>query len=324
MRTPLFFKLFPPPQFLLMHHAGLVISDDALRCLEYRLNAHGNYISKYGSEDLPDGLVESGDIKDEKKFNEILVQFAKKNRLSYVKVSVPEEKAYLFQTDVPGPDTSTASQNIEFKLEQNVPLSASDAMFYFDLMPPVEGTPAWRASVSVVARSYIEQQIALLSSAGLTAVGFDVVPRAAVRSMIPRNSSATQLIVHFMNHKVGLYIASGGVVCFSSTLPLESHEAKAGPSGPAIVSADILTREINRVYSYWMTREDVRFPISSIILCGRYAMVYENLLHNQNLNNIPSASIANVWTNSLNLDSYIPPISHDDSLLYAVASGMAL
>lgn len=324
MRTPLLFKLFPPPAFLLMHHAGLAISDDALRCLEYRLHTNGMVISKFGEEDLPGGLIEGGDIKDEKKFTGLLTAFVKKHKLSYVKISIPEEKAYLFQTEVPGPDTTIAAQNIEFKLEQNVPLSAADAMFYFDLMPPAEKGDSWRASVSVVPRAYIEHLIELLSGAGLTPVGFDVMPRAAVRSMILRNSNRNELIVHFMNHKVGFYIASGGVVCFSSTVPLESADAKSGPSSSALVTADILVKEINRVYSYWMTREDARSPISSVILCGRYATVYESLLHNQNLGVIPPANIGNVWTNSLNLENYIPPISHDDSLLYAVASGMAL
>jgi hypothetical protein len=118
--------------------------------------------------------VDGGDIKDEPQFVALLKEFATANALGYVKVSLPEEKAYLFQTEVPSANFSSIAQNIEFKLDQNVPLSAADALFQFDLMPKSVAGETLRASVSVVPRTYVEHHISLLREAHLEPVAFEV------------------------------------------------------------------------------------------------------------------------------------------------------
>src|SRR4051812_8434671 len=100
-RLPLFFKVFPPPKFLTMSHTGLDISDDAIRAIEYKVKPHGLVVSRFAKQALPPGLFDAGDVTDEKQFADILSTFARANHMSYVKVALPEEKLYLFQTDIP-------------------------------------------------------------------------------------------------------------------------------------------------------------------------------------------------------------------------------
>ena len=136
-----FFKLFPPPAFLTMPHAGLDISDDGIRCIRYDGSGHARRVGLAAALDFPVGLVDSGDVKDAVEFASLIKDFALKHRIGRVRVSIPEEKVYLFETEVSGTDTRSITQNIEFKLEENVPLSAADALFYYALMPggPVGG-----------------------------------------------------------------------------------------------------------------------------------------------------------------------------------------
>ena len=61
-----FFKLFPTPKFLDIPYAGLDISDDAVRCIEYSQARGGLAIHRYGTKPLPLGVIEGGEIKDEK------------------------------------------------------------------------------------------------------------------------------------------------------------------------------------------------------------------------------------------------------------------
>ena len=314
MHTSPFFKLFPPPKFLIMKHAGLDISDDAIRCIQYTPSSRGLAVEKHGAVELPDGLVDGGDVKDEKAFAEILKKFDDTYDLSYVKVSVPEEKAYLFETEVPKADVHAIGQNIEFKLEENVPLSAPDAVFYFDLMPGRAAGGSLRASVSVVPRTYIEKRLALLRQVGMSPIAFEIAPKSIARAVVPPGNSETWLIVHIMDRKTGLYVVSGGIVLFTSTV---GWGVRAGVADEA---AATLSREIGRVHSYWVSRASA--TIGRIMLVGRGALACERLVR-EAISGVP-VGVAEVWRNALNLDRYIPPISRDDSLDYAVAAGLAM
>ena len=163
-----------------MNYAGLDVSDDDLTYIEYAYHGNRRVLGKYGQVSLPAGVMEAGEIKDEERFTDILTKFVKDQKISYAKISLPEEKAYLFETDVPYGDWNTIHQNIEFKLEQNVPLSAPDASFSFDMLP-MQVNSSWRASVSAVPWSYISRMIDIFKSAGVIPVSFETTPRALTR-----------------------------------------------------------------------------------------------------------------------------------------------
>ena len=112
-----FFKLFPPPAFLTMPHAGMDVSDDGIRCIRYEGAIRSRRVDLAAGSDFPPGLVDGGDIKDAKEFTDRIKAFATEHHLNRVRISIPEEKAYLFQTEVFGADKQSIVQNIEFKLE---------------------------------------------------------------------------------------------------------------------------------------------------------------------------------------------------------------
>ncbi len=321
MRSSLFFKLFPPPTFLVMPHAGVDISDDGIRCIEYKRTARGLVISKHAYKELPSGLVSGGDIKDEKEFVSILGAFAKENNLTYVKVALPEEKAYLFQTDVPSADFRSIAQNIEFKLDQNVPLSAPDAIFQFDLMPQAVTGDLLRASVSVVPVTYVQHYTSLLREAGISPVALEVVPKAIVAAYVPPHSQGTHLIIHVMKKKTGLYIVSEGVVCFTSTIGWGSDDIQTADMSGA---PNPLVTELDRVHAYWVTRGDVQTGITEIVVVGSRAQECEAIIRARVGDTIAPSIIPDVWHNAFNIDSYVPPVTRADSLEFAVAAGLAL
>ena len=320
MRSSLLFKLFPPPAFLTMPYAGLDISDDAIRSIMYHRTFHGLVISNHASAVLPEGMIEGGDIKDEPGFLKLLTDFVKANGISYARVSLPEEKTYLFLTDVPSADFKSIAQNIEFKLDQNVPLAAPDALLQFDLVPSAVTGGTLRASVSVVPRVYMEKYIELLRAAHVTPVAFEVVPKAIVSAYGSSHSKGTQLIVHVMGRKTGLYIVSEGTICFTSTVSQGGGQSVS----VAADSSSWLTKEIQRVYSYWTTRSDVHSNISEIVVVGSHAAEFEELIHHQGGEAVPQSSVANVWHNAFDINTYVPPITKVESLEYAVAAGLAL
>ena len=291
-----------------MRFAGLEISDDAVRCLQYEPTIHGEVIGKYDEVKMPEGVMEGGDMKNEEVLKTLLKTFVQKNSLGYVNVSVPEEKAYLFQTDVVGQNIKDIAGNIEFKLEENVPLAARDAVFYFDLMPLDVSGGVLRASVSVVPRTYVEKQIDLLGNVGLSPIAFEVAPKSIARAAMKNIPGKTSMVVHIMENKIGIYIVSGGVVCFTSTFDVSNDEA--------------LSKEIDHTYEYWLSRSGIH--VNEIVLAGRKGLEYESGLASRlSFQNCP-VTIANTWLNAFELESYVPKMSKLESLDYIVVAGLAL
>ncbi|MEI6397099.1 MAG: hypothetical protein WCO48_03470 [Candidatus Taylorbacteria bacterium] len=320
MSASFFLKLFPPPEFLLMDHAGLEISDDAIRCLSYKESLLGRSgkrrIKHFMSVDLPKGLLIGGDTVHMDMLREELLKFKEKSGISYVKVSIPEEKAYLFQTEVPALAADSIYQNIESKLEENVPLLAKDAVFNFDLFP----SNILRASVSVVPKTYIEKMLDLLHSVGLKPLAFEIVPRSLARVLVPANENKTAMIVHIMDQKIGVYIVSSGIVDFASTV---SKDAIDSSDIPRATVEDTIAKEITRIYGYWVSRPDTT-TIHDILLVGNGAQSYEAGVRNAITSLALNVIVPDVWKNIFKHTDDLPPISQKDSLAYATVVGLAL
>ncbi len=316
MHTSIFFKLFPPPKFLSISHAGLDISDDAIRFIQYDRHGGSLAISKYGHVDLPPGLVDGGEIKDEKKFIDILSSLVRDNALSYAKISIPEEKAYLFETEVPSADNRSISQSIEFKLEENIPLSAADAVFAFDLLTREAGKPM-RASVSAVPKSYIERMIRLLRDAGIMPISFETVPRAIAR-IISEGAPGASMVIHCMARKTGVDVVSLRAVGFTSTINDGETESEIS------VYVDALAAEVRRVYAYWLSRGDiVGASIKRVIVAGADGERVAGLLR-QKVVDLVEVETADIWRAVFDTSSYVPPIERKDSPEYISAAGLAL
>ncbi len=317
MHSSLFFKLFPPPKFMVMKHAGLDINDDSISCLEFSGYLPGLKIHKHKSIDLAPGIIDGGEIKDDKSLVESLTKLDKELNLTYVKVSLPEEKSYLFQTDVVSTDPLVNAQNIEFKIEENVPLPVSDAVFYFDLLPMSVTGGKLRASVSVVPKAYIEKIVTLLRSSGLSPIAFEVMPKSIARAVLPKSLNESVMLVHIMNKKTGIYIVCGGVVCFSSTVSWGSQSDQS-------VDIKTLQNELIRVNEYWISHHPESSKLGQAILVGNDCGKYEGSIGESLAGSDLAVSVANVWTNAFSLDSYIPPIMKEQSLKFAVAAGLAM
>ena len=63
-----FFKFFPVPKMLSAPSFGLDISDESLKFAELVSTRRGLRTGRYGEREIPPGVIESGKIKDEKKW----------------------------------------------------------------------------------------------------------------------------------------------------------------------------------------------------------------------------------------------------------------
>lgn len=330
MLTTTFFKLFPPPKYINIPYAGLDISDDAIRCIKYSEGRHGYVLQVCGFRNLKPGIVQDGYIKDEPALIAELSSLKKELKITTIKASLPEERMYLFKTEVPDVDDDAIRQNIEFKLEENVPLPAADSIFFFDRLPDSLSNGKTYASVSVSPRDLVNSYLKALQSAGFTVVSFEIQAKAIGRSVVPRDSHDTRLIVNIMNQKTGLYIVSSGVICFTSTITWGGETVRGKKANEINNEVSSLKHEIERVCSYWSQHGSNsnnssvgNHSIKSIVISGRDSVIVSQV---SQLSPDPSivVSVADVWQNAFSVNHYVPKVAFEDSLDYATAAGLAL
>jgi hypothetical protein len=160
----------------------------------------------------------------------------------------------------------------------------------------------------------------MLRAAGIFPVAFEVAPRALARAALQSQSAESVLFVHIMDRKTGMYIVSRGIVSFTSTL--------AAPSpvpGEDILQArtSSIAKEAGRIQSYWTSKNSGN-TLGNVILVGQGAGQYEGPLSAALSGVGMHVRIADVWQNAFDLNKYVPAISRDDSLEYAVAAGLGL
>jgi hypothetical protein len=296
--------------------AGIDISDSSVHVLMYRHAHRGLKIDRFGSRPLAKGVVENGIIRDQKALIDVVKSLADELKVTYVKASLPEERVYLFKTEVPDGTAAEIHENISLRLDENVPLPPDDAVFYFDLIRDLLPKGEHTASVSVAPRKFVEEYLFILESAGLLPISFEVLPKSLARAIVPSTDTDTKLIIHLMDGKAGFYIVDEGVVLFTSTVPWNSQDT--------IHESDIepIHSEMSKVYGYW-GEHGQGDGVSEIILCGHHASRISAALAGSK-DPLLNIRVADVWVNAFSYDAYIPPISQDESLQYAVAAGLAL
>ena len=352
-----FSKVFPPPQFLSMPATGIDISDNSVRFLALQKTKKGKRIKHKGSYKIELGVIKHGKIVDSTKLIAILAQAKEENGISNVHVSLPEEQAYLFQTTIPNTsvDSKQLQTILEFKLEENVPISSRELVFDYEI---VKGTSKEELVLNITAFPYdiASEYMEAFIAAGLNPVSFEIEAQALARAVIQRHHSGTYMIVDFGKMRTGIAIVSEEVLRFTSTVPVggeslthavqkhfgvskEEADTIKNEKGFAkykdntevletlVTTVSVLRDEISKHYTYWNTHTSEnhrdREKIDKIILCGgsaNLAGLSEYLSSDMNV----TVEVANVWSNTFSLNDFVPDVEYRHSLAYATAVGLAL
>jgi len=310
------FKAFPAPKFLDIPFAGISISDSSVRCIKFGKKNGTLFVEKHAEVLLPKDVVIGGQINKKEEIIKVLTEIKDKLDLSYVKISLPEEKAYLFTAKIPRVQEKEIRSAVESKMEENVPVSPLELTFDYKLFNRGE-TDYIGVVVSALPISIIDSYVEIAESAGLSLLSLEIESQAISRAVLPRGVSATSLIINFGPEKVGLYVASDGIVRFTSTISTKGEYSN---------NPGFLMQEIKRLYTYWHTlKENIDKPdrqISQIFVCGEGfddSMIAFISSHSKT-----PTSLGNVWQNAFDINKSIPEISFNDSLKYASAIGLAL
>ena len=310
------FDSFPPPKFLDIPFAGLSISDTSVRSIQFGRKSGKLFIEKYIEKPIPAGVVSSGQIINQDEVVRLLKEVKNELNLDYVKVSLPEERAYLFTAKIPIVEQKELRSAIESKMEENVPVSPSELTFDYKLFYHKQKEHL-DVSVSALPISLIDQYVEMADKSGLSLLSLEIESQAIIRALLPQNNLNTNLIVHFSPDKVGLYVSTYRVVRFTSTIQTKGEQA----SNPGY-----LLQEIKKLYLYWNTLKEnidkADRKISQVIVCGEK---FEDSMISYLSSHLDTPVVmGNVWTNVFDINSDLPEISFSDSLRYSASVGLAL
>jgi Tfp pilus assembly PilM family ATPase len=332
-----FFDFFPAPKFLEMPAPGLALSDDGVRLVEFSHEPKGLVLKRIVAKTFPEKYLDAGNIVNREDIIRELGAFRKEHNLKYIRASLPEERAYLFSTEISASQSEDVRTGVEFIIEENVPLTLAESVFDYRILPNADQSSGRiKVSVSVLAESVVSEYLSIFRSAGLIPLHLEIESQAIAKAIIPKEEKIVSIIANVDCHKIGFYICDGAAVSFTSTIVTSDegddtitknkNEGKACPPlSPRALQT--IGDEIKKILLYWQTQADHRNekarPIEKITIVGEGAG-QEGLSDFLAKASGISVEEGNVWQNAFSLTNYIPEVPKNESLGYATAIGLAL
>ena len=353
-------RVLPPPRYITLPAMGIDISDTSLKYVQFERVHAGDpnlALAQWGDIPVPHGIVERGTVPDKGALAEVLKSVKKKTGALYVNLSLPEERAYLFETTLPrGITDKHARELIEFRLEENVPLSPRDAYFDHTYMKSTAGDTAEEdVLVAVYAQEVINSYYEACVTAELLPLSFEIEAQAIARSSIPRDEEGAFLVIDFGKTRTGIGIVHNGTLAYTSTVdisgiqlsdamrhvlgdiaeaelttikntkgivPMSGNEAVAKA---LLEIMHVLVEELSVRMHYWHTRKNDNDErrIKKVFLCGGSSNMWGLPEFLTDVLKVP-VERSPVWQNAFSLNTYVPPITRPYSYGYATAIGLAL
>ncbi|MEI8062383.1 MAG: pilus assembly protein PilM [bacterium] len=351
---------FPTPYFLDMPHVGLDITPSSIKFIEL-VKAPGHLkIGKFGVQALSTPVVFDETLAGNQDLQAALTKIQRTQKISFVEVSIPEVKSYLYTVDVPEGDDAGIRANIEMHLEENVPLSIAEAVFEYFPIRTDKRNGIMTVAVSVVPYQIVKDYTLILEKSGMTPVSFFIEDQALSRAVIDYDDADTSLLVQISEKRTVLSIVADHAVQFTSSVPIGSsdftdglmreygitkEEAEKMKIDPQYENVDLgqnklfagvinglsaIKDETQRVFTYWQSFQDKLKSasgevsmIKKIIISGRDGILPGLQEYFSSSLNAP-VELANVWQNVFDLKTTVPDIKFNDALDFGTAIGLAL
>ena len=352
------FDFFPPPDYLLMPAVGLDISDRSIKFVELERKNGGFSISKFGSRNLPQGIIESGVIKQKEKFVDFLKSIKEESGAKFINVSLPEEKAFLSRIKIPAAKEEELRGVLEFQFEEHIPLSVQDAVFDFEVIKKEKeekGEEFLSANIVAFPKNLVESYRDAFEEAGLMPLAFEMEAYSFARVAVPEEEKNSCFLVDIGKTRTTFAIVSGGVLQYAFTIEIGGDNFDAALAKNLDITqlkaeeikkekglmrnkdndknfnlllpvASAIRDEISKHIIFWnshLKEEETEKMIKKIILCGGEANLKglsEYLSYELKL----PAEISNPWANIVSFEKEIPELELEESLGYAVAIGLSL
>ncbi len=349
MRFNLLKKILSVPNYLSLPVAGIEISNSSIKYVEF-VNNNGVLSLKKASEVmLEPNIVKNGDIINKTTLIEALVEVKNNITSDFVKVSIPEEKSYIFDVVLPKEAKNNVREALEFKIEENVPLKLDEVYFEYEIVEDEINSKNIVLSVSVISKKVISDYVELFDKAGLFPRSFEIESKMIANSVIFRGDQKNTIIVNIKDDTTELVAVINGFVRLSSSVfigentiretllrtglfkdkisvdsffendfSFETTDMKDAYGSLANIFS-VLKDEVDKFDGY--VTKNFSKKIERIILCGKSSAMPSFGKHiNQNINS--EVKLADVWINTFDIKESVVRLKFNDSLGFAAPIGL--
>ena len=209
---------------------GLDISDRSLKMVKLAKTKGELKLSSFGNWPVPPGIIEEGEIKDKKRFGEIIKKVSQeikqKTKLKSAICSLPEEKSFLDVIYLPQVKKEELREAVSYEIENYIPLPVDQVYFDCEIIRPIS-TQQKQLEVLIVAapKKLIDDYLKALKTGGLKPIVFELECLAIARALIKgERTQKPVLLIDFGETRTTFIIFSGQSLRFTSTIPISSQK----------------------------------------------------------------------------------------------------
>ena len=178
---------------------GLDISDSSLKIIQLKKRGKSFALASFGETKMEPGIIEQGDIKNEKALSENIRKAVKEAcgeriRTKRAIISLPEEKAFLQVIQLPLMKEEEAQQAIYFEAENYIPLPVEKVYLDSQIISCDAKTRKLNVLIVDIPKTIIDSYVRSLKGAALEPVAFEIESMSISRALIKDNMDSQALV----------------------------------------------------------------------------------------------------------------------------------
>lgn len=344
------------PQFLKLQTYAFDISDFSYKFLSLKDSDDGIEVADFGEGEIPKGIIQNGEIKNNEKLLEILRDIIAKHNIKYVAISLPDEKGFVrfLKLSASIIKKEEIGDALSLQLEEHVPFVPSEAIFDYSLLR--EEKDHFDVVLRAIPRALVESYCSIFKEAGATPILIEQELSAITRAIVPDDSNELSMIIDWGKSRTSFALVDQGIVSFSSTISvggstltdaiakqlkitmLEAEQIKKTKAHVAfdaeLLRSDeimqaiiplitVLREETKKYIQYWQTHSETSDGPKKIFLTGGDVFIPGFAEYLSKEVEVP-VFLANSWTNIRFPKKYLPELTWHDSVRFSCAIGLCL
>jgi len=209
---------------------GLDISDLSLKIIKLKKRRGFLVLSSFLEEDIGQGIIKEGEIKDEEGLVKIIKESlpkikGEKLKTKHVVVSLPEEKAFLQVIQLPRMPEEDLKSAVIYEAENYIPLPIEEVYLDSQIVPPLYNhLDHFDVLIAALPKKIVDPYLSCLKKAGLYPKALEIESLAIARALIKKEISPfPALLIDFGATRTSFIIFSGYSVRFTNSIPVSSH-----------------------------------------------------------------------------------------------------
>jgi len=208
---------------------GLDLSDLSLKIVQLKRKGEGLSLVNSVKEDIPAGLIQRGEIKQEKKLVTILKGALKKIggeslRGRQVVCNLPEEKVFIRVIQLPRMKKEELSQAVYWEAEAHIPLSINEVYLDWQIIKPIVNHPNhYDILIAAAPRFLVDSYLNFFKKGDLEPIVLEPESVALIHALIKANDSKPTIIVDLGMSGTNFVIFSGLAIRFTSHITISGQ-----------------------------------------------------------------------------------------------------